>query len=270
MTASRRVAGSFQHLDPAQLAQVRPVIGAQPLRPTSTTVGVTPAVARQLNMPPPAAGLRPISPGPVIRGTPAAATGFATGGGDRPSGAADTAQSSLAGRRAGRRRCASLQRATRTAHTAGTGAGGAAADQPRTGCRVPWSHRARATRDQSRWRHPAGDHHARAAGDDCPAGGTAGGCACAAEAYGASASGGPDSATCGGAYASTAAGSRVRAPPPPPVVHTPPPPVVVHAAPPPPVRAAPNPTPQFRAPPPVVHNPPPPPQNEQRKRPGEP
>ena len=71
MTASRPVAGSFQRVDPAQLAQARPVIGQQPLRPTPTTVGVTPAVARQLNLPPPTAGLHPIAPGPAIRGTPA-------------------------------------------------------------------------------------------------------------------------------------------------------------------------------------------------------
>ena len=46
MTASRPVATAFQRVDPAQLAQARPVFGQQPLRPTATTAGVTPVVAR--------------------------------------------------------------------------------------------------------------------------------------------------------------------------------------------------------------------------------
>ena len=39
MTASRPVASSFQRVDPALLAQARPVIGQQPLRPAPTTSG---------------------------------------------------------------------------------------------------------------------------------------------------------------------------------------------------------------------------------------
>ena len=79
MTASRPVASSFQRVDPAQLAQARPVIGQQPLRPAATTVGVTPAVARQLNLPP-TASLHPVAPGPTIHAVPAGiSTGVAAG-----------------------------------------------------------------------------------------------------------------------------------------------------------------------------------------------
>ncbi len=85
MTASRPVGTSFQRVEPAQLAQARPVIGQQPLRPTATTVGVTPAVARQLNLPV-TAGLRPGAPGPNFRATPAGVSpGFAAGAPGRPS-----------------------------------------------------------------------------------------------------------------------------------------------------------------------------------------
>ena len=58
MTASRPVGTSFQRVDPAQLAQARPVFGQQPLRPAPTTVGVTPVVARQLGLPPSSPSLR--------------------------------------------------------------------------------------------------------------------------------------------------------------------------------------------------------------------
>ena len=79
MTASRPVASSFQRVDPAQLAQARPVIGQQPVRPVATTVGVTPAVARQLNLPP-VANLHPVAPGPTIHAMPAGiSTGVAAG-----------------------------------------------------------------------------------------------------------------------------------------------------------------------------------------------
>jgi hypothetical protein len=71
LTASQPVGRFAQRADPAQLAQAHPLIGAQPLRPTSTTVGVTPAVARQFNFPTSAAGARPVAPGPAIHATPA-------------------------------------------------------------------------------------------------------------------------------------------------------------------------------------------------------
>ena len=99
--------------------------------------------------------------------------GVRRGGGDLP-GAADVAQPNVAGRRARCRRGASLHRVTRIARAAGTGAGRAADDASRTGCRVSRRHRARAPPGQSSWHQPAGDHHAHAAGDDGPAGGAAG------------------------------------------------------------------------------------------------
>ena len=79
MTGSRPVASSFQRVDPAQLAQARPVIGQQPLRPAPTTFGVTPAAARQLNLPP-ATGQHPVAPGPGFRTTPAVVSPGAAAG----------------------------------------------------------------------------------------------------------------------------------------------------------------------------------------------
>ena len=271
MTASRPVAGAFQHLDPAQLAQVRPVIGAQPLRPTSTTVGVTPAVARQLNMPPPTAGLRPISPGPVFRGTPAVATGFAAGAvpgrpglpslhNPTPPGAVPAATGvhpfiAAPGLRTppapGQIGAPTINRAPAAVSPGAIvheppviNRGGSI--PPGTITHVPPA----ATFQQAA---PPGDVHVplRHTMPPPPVGQTA-----------------PPVVV----HTPPSPPVVVHAPPPPPVVHTPPPPVVVHAAPPPPVvHVAPNPTPQFRAPPPVVHTPPPPPpQNTQHKRPGEP
>ena len=73
MTTSRPVRTAAQRVDPAQLAQAHPVIGQSPLRPTTATTGVTPAVARSLALP--ASGVaRPAAPGPVIHPMPAAAT----------------------------------------------------------------------------------------------------------------------------------------------------------------------------------------------------
>jgi hypothetical protein len=79
MTGARPVASSFQRVDPARLAQARPVFGQQPLRPAPTTFGVTPAVARQLNLPP-ARGQHPVAPGPGFRGTPAVGSPGAAAG----------------------------------------------------------------------------------------------------------------------------------------------------------------------------------------------
>jgi hypothetical protein len=90
MTGSRPVAPSVQRLDPAQFAQVRPVIGQQPLRPTTATLGVTPTVARQLDLPQTAPSVQRIAPGPSIHGAPFVATGATPGVppgaivGDRP------------------------------------------------------------------------------------------------------------------------------------------------------------------------------------------
>jgi hypothetical protein len=80
LTGSHPVRPAFQRVDPGQLAQARPLTGQQPLRPTTATAGVTPAVARQLNLGPSAGSFQhPASPGPVIH--PA---GFATAGGRPP------------------------------------------------------------------------------------------------------------------------------------------------------------------------------------------
>jgi hypothetical protein len=68
MTASQPVRPAVQRVDPAQLAQARPVFGQQPLRPTAATTGVTPVVARQFNLTPtPGMVQRPAAPGPAIR-----------------------------------------------------------------------------------------------------------------------------------------------------------------------------------------------------------
>jgi hypothetical protein len=76
LTGSHPVRPAFQRVDPGQLAQARPFIGQPPLRPTAATVGVTPAVARQLNLGPSAASFqRPASPGPAIRPTAVAPAG---------------------------------------------------------------------------------------------------------------------------------------------------------------------------------------------------
>src|SRR5262249_49806882 len=73
MAASRPVSGLAQRPTPAELAQARPVFGAQPGRLTATTVGVTPAVARQFNLATPGPGARPAAPGPAIHAIPAVA-----------------------------------------------------------------------------------------------------------------------------------------------------------------------------------------------------
>ena len=65
MMASRPVQGIARPISPQQFAQARPILGQQPLRPSATTAGVTPVVARQLNLPP-AAQSRP-APGPAVR-----------------------------------------------------------------------------------------------------------------------------------------------------------------------------------------------------------
>ena len=78
MTTSRPVRQAVQRVDPAQLAQAHPVVGQSPLRPTSATAGVTPAVARQLALPASAAP-HPVAPGPAIRPMPAGVTAGAAG-----------------------------------------------------------------------------------------------------------------------------------------------------------------------------------------------
>jgi hypothetical protein len=64
MMASRPVQAVARPVTAQEFAQARPIVGQQPLRPTAATAGVTPVVARQLNLPP-AAERRP-APGPMV------------------------------------------------------------------------------------------------------------------------------------------------------------------------------------------------------------
>lgn len=64
MVGSRPVASVAQPVSPQQFAAARPVFGQQPLRPAATTAGVTPAIARQLNL---GQAAFAHAPGPVIR-----------------------------------------------------------------------------------------------------------------------------------------------------------------------------------------------------------
>ncbi len=73
MTASRPVQSAVQRISPQQLAAAQPISGPMPVRPISTTSGVTPAVARQLDLAPAAPGSVRAAPGPVVR--PAVAAG---------------------------------------------------------------------------------------------------------------------------------------------------------------------------------------------------
>jgi hypothetical protein len=64
MMASRPVQAMGRPVTAQEFAQARPIVGQQPLRPTASTAGVTPVVARQLNLAP-AAERRP-APGPLV------------------------------------------------------------------------------------------------------------------------------------------------------------------------------------------------------------
>ncbi|HBK07355.1 MAG TPA: hypothetical protein DDZ81_16130 [Acetobacteraceae bacterium] len=74
MTDSRPLRGVTRPISPRELASARPILGQQPVRPTATTAGVTPFVARQMNLAP-AAGKRP-APGPAVRPGNAAGASF--------------------------------------------------------------------------------------------------------------------------------------------------------------------------------------------------
>ncbi len=66
LAESRPVARAVIPVSPQQLAAARPTFGREPIRPTATTVGVTPAVARQLHVAP-APGVAPRrAPGPAV------------------------------------------------------------------------------------------------------------------------------------------------------------------------------------------------------------
>ncbi len=73
MAASRPVAQNIQHLSPTQLAAARPVAGQLPVRPNAATLGVTPSVARRLNLPPAPRGVEPatrVTQGPAVAQAP--------------------------------------------------------------------------------------------------------------------------------------------------------------------------------------------------------
>ena len=152
MTASRPVAGSFQRVDPTLLAQARPVLGQQPLRPAPTTVGVTPVVARQLGLPPPLPKSAHDRAGPHV---PCRAgrrlDRRRRGGADGSSGPADVAQPRAA-ESAGRcRGGASVHRDARVAH-AGTRTDCAPDDTARAGLCWPRCRFANTSAGQSRQR----------------------------------------------------------------------------------------------------------------------
>ena len=73
MTASRPVQAVARPVTAQEFAVARPTFGQQPIRPTAATAGITPAVARQLNLAP--AGVMHAAPGPAVR--PPGAAGFA-------------------------------------------------------------------------------------------------------------------------------------------------------------------------------------------------
>ena len=72
---SRPVAATVRPVSPQQLAAARPIVAAEPVRPTAATAGVTPGVARQWHITPaPGAPAPRVAPGPAVHPiTPAAA-----------------------------------------------------------------------------------------------------------------------------------------------------------------------------------------------------
>ncbi len=86
MAGSQPIAGRSQAVNPQALAAVRPV-QAPGVQPTRGTLGVTPAVARQLNLPAgapgPALPQRPAAPGPAVQQVGAGAVPLRPPGGFR-------------------------------------------------------------------------------------------------------------------------------------------------------------------------------------------
>jgi hypothetical protein len=64
MTGSRPVGPAAQALRPTQFAQTRPLVGQPPIQPGIATAGVTPGMARQLNIAGPGQGAPPSRPAP--------------------------------------------------------------------------------------------------------------------------------------------------------------------------------------------------------------
>jgi hypothetical protein len=75
MVSSSPVQAVARPVTAQEFAAARPIVGQQPLRPTPATAGVTPAVARQLSLPP-GPVVRP-APGPVVRAQSPGPTGTA-------------------------------------------------------------------------------------------------------------------------------------------------------------------------------------------------
>jgi len=75
MTGSRPVQGVARPVTAQEFAGARPISGQQPIRPTAATAGVTPIVARQLNLAPAAGALHTV-PGPAVRPAAAGTGGF--------------------------------------------------------------------------------------------------------------------------------------------------------------------------------------------------
>ena len=75
MAGSRPIQSFARPISGQEFATARPITGQQPIRPAPTTAGVTPSVARQLNLGPataihaaPGPTVRPSAPGPAING----------------------------------------------------------------------------------------------------------------------------------------------------------------------------------------------------------
>src|SRR5579883_2777973 len=65
MATSRPIRAVARPADPQELAQAHPLLGRQPVPPTTATFGVTPAVARQVHAVPPPARPRCVPPAPA-------------------------------------------------------------------------------------------------------------------------------------------------------------------------------------------------------------
>ena len=67
MTGSRPIQAEARPVTPQEFAAARPIIGQQPLSPAAATAGVTPAVARRMNLSPDGGPAHPGAPGPVVQ-----------------------------------------------------------------------------------------------------------------------------------------------------------------------------------------------------------
>ncbi len=86
LTGSRPIEGLAQPVTARQFAAAAPVVGRQPLAPTAATAGVTPVVARQMNL---ASGGVPLhaAPGPIVSAAAVSEHTAVSGGATAPGGA---------------------------------------------------------------------------------------------------------------------------------------------------------------------------------------